>query len=128
MGIFTSIKDAIFGHREERREPSLAPAGTAPAPHPATAPAPQPAVLDEVDVAARLNALPGASALNWRSSIVDLMKLIGVDSSYENRKQLAEELGNTSYAGSVEDNIRLHRQTMQALAKNGGKVPKQFLD
>jgi hypothetical protein len=70
----------------------------------------------------------GASDLNWRSSIVDLMKLIGVDSSYQNRKQLAEELGNTSYEGSADDNIRLHRQTMRELARNGGKVPREFLD
>ena len=105
---------------------SAAPA-TAAAPHPA-APAPQPAVLEEVDVEARLDALPGADKLNWRSSIVDLMKLIGVDSSYQNRKELAQELGNTSYEGSAEDNIQLHRQTMQELAKNGGKVPRKFLD
>jgi hypothetical protein len=76
----------------------------------------------------RLDALPGADKLNWRSSIVDLMKLIGVDSSYESRKELAQELGNTDYSGSAEDNILLHRQTMQALAKNGGKVPAQFID
>ena len=128
MGIFSSIKNAIFGRREERPQPSLATASAAPAQRPATAPSPQPAVLEEVDVEARLEALPGASELNWRSSIVDLMKLIGVDSSYANRKQLAEELGNTSYEGSAEDNIRLHRQTMQELAKNGGKVPREFLD
>ena len=72
--------------------------------------------------------MPGADGLNWRSSIVDLMKLIGVDSSYGSRKELAQELGNTDYSGSAEDNIRLHKQTMQALARNGGKVPKQFLD
>jgi 3-oxoacyl-ACP reductase-like protein len=128
MGIFTSIKNAIFGHRDE--QPAAAQAATAAAAtaQPAAAPQPRPAVLDEVDVEARLDALPGASDLNWRSSIVDLMKLIGIDSSYENRKQLAEELGNTSYEGSADDNIALHRQTMQALAKNGGKVPRQFID
>ncbi len=128
MGIFSSIKNAIFGHREQAPA-AAAPAAATAAPRPAAAsPQPQPAVLDEVDVEARLNALPGASELNWRSSIVDLMKLIGVDSSYDNRKQLAEELGNTSYEGSAEDNIKLHRQTMQELAKNGGKVPREFLD
>lgn len=134
MGIFSSIKDAIFGRREE--QPAVAHAGASAAsspgqaaPHPAAAaPQPRPAPLEQVDVEARLSALPGAADLNWRSSIVDLMKLIGVDSSYANRKQLAEELGNTSYEGSAEDNIRLHRQTMQELAKNGGKVPREFLD
>lgn len=127
MGIFSSIKNAIFGHKEEKPAPAAAPAAAVP-PRPAAAPAPQPAVLEEVDVEARLDALPGADALNWRTSIVDLMKLIGVDSSYDNRKALAEELGNASYGGSAEDNIRLHRQTMQELAKNGGKVPKEFID
>jgi hypothetical protein len=72
--------------------------------------------------------MPGAHGLNWRSSIVDLMKLIGVDSSFGSRKDLAQELGNADYSGSAEDNILLHKQTMQALARNGGKVPRQFLD
>ena len=85
-------------------------------------------MLEEVDVEAKLSALPGADDLNWRTSIVDLMKLIGVESSYDNRKALAQELGNAGYEGSAEDNIRLHRQTMQELAKHGGKVPKEFLD
>ena len=56
------------------------------------------------------------------------MKLIGVDSSYGNRKELAQELGRTDYSGSAEDNIWLHKVTMQHLALNGGKVPDQFLD
>ncbi len=128
MGIFSAIKNAIFGHRAAQPEPAHATATAAAAPHPTAAPPPQPTMLDEVDVEDRLDAMPGASELNWRSSIVDLMKLIGVDSSYENRKQLATELGNGSYEGSAEDNIKLHRQTMQELARNGGKVPKEFLD
>jgi 3-oxoacyl-ACP reductase-like protein len=127
MGIFSSIKNAIFGHREEQPAARPAAAATA-APRPAATPQPQPAVLDEVDVEKRLSALPGADELNWRTSIVDLMKLIGVESSYDNRKQLAQELGNAGYEGSAEDNIRLHRQTMQELAKHGGKVPREFLD
>ena len=127
MGIFSSIKTAIFGKKEDKPSAGIAPAapGAEPA---AAAPSPQPSVLEEVDVEARLDALPGSDKLNWRSSIVDLMKLIGVDSSYQNRKELAQELGNTSYEGSAEDNIQLHRQTMQELAKNGGKVPREFLD
>ena len=56
------------------------------------------------------------------------MKLLGIDSSYENRKELAQELGNTSYSGSAEDNIQLHKQVMQELARNGGKVPADLLD
>lgn len=124
MGIFSTIRNVIFGKPQEK-SPNLQPADRAPG---QPAPSPQPAVLDEVDVEARLDAMPGADNLNWRSSIVDLLKLVGVDSSYQNRKELAQELGNTDYAGSAEDNILLHRQTMQELAKNGGKVPAQFLD
>jgi hypothetical protein len=128
MGIFSSIKNAVFGKKEEA---AVAPKA---APKPATTtgtaaqPTAQPQPVAEVDVEQRLDALPGADKLNWRSSIVDLMKLIGVDSNYESRKELAQELGNTDYSGSAEDNILLHRQTMQALAKNGGKVPAQFID
>ena len=125
MGIFSSIRDAIFG-KPAKAQPATPqrPASSSPG----TIVAPRPQQLDEVDVEQRLDAMPGADGLNWRSSIVDLMKLIGVDSSYDSRKELAQELGNTDYSGSAEDNIRLHKQTMQALARNGGKVPKQFLD
>ena len=121
MGIFSKIKDAIFGKKEDdaASTPSVAPATPAPA---------ESKLITEVDVEARLDAMDGADKLNWRTSIVDLMKLIGVDSSYENRKELATELGRTDYSGSAEDNIWLHRVTMQHLAHNGGKVPAQFLD
>ena len=125
MGIFNSIRDAIFG---KPAKASPAPPRPTPGGGTATIDAPRPAALDEVDVERRLDAMPGADGLNWRTSIVDLMKLLGIESSYANRKDLAVELGNASYEGSAEDNIRLHRQTMQALARNGGKVPKQFLD
>ena len=124
MGIFSSIRDAIFG-KPAKAEPAPARPATGGT---ATIDAPRPAALDGVDVEQRLDAMPGADGLNWRTSIVDLMKLLHIESSYENRKELAQELGNTDYSGSAEDNIRLHKQTMQALAKNGGKVPRQFLD
>lgn len=122
MGIFSSIKNAIFGKDEEEK---AAPAAPAAAPAPA---ADKPKVVSQVDVAQRLDAMPGADKLNWRTSIVDLMKLIGVDSSYANRKELAQEMGRTDYEGSAEDNIWLHKVTMQQLAKNGGTVPAEFLD
>jgi hypothetical protein len=128
MGIFSSIKNAVFGKKEEAAAaPNAAPKAATTAGAASQQPA-QPQPVAEVDVEKRLDALPGADKLNWRSSIVDLMKLIGVDSSYESRKELAQELGNTDYSGSAEDNILLHRQTMQALARNGGKVPAQFID
>ncbi len=123
MGIFSSIKNAIFGSKAEAATPPAIPMSTATA---QPAPAPEPMV--EVDVEANLSARAGADALNWQSSIVDLMKLLGIDSSYSNRKALAEELGNTSYEGSAEDNIGLHKAVMKALAANGGKVPAAMLD
>jgi len=67
--------------------------------------------------------------LNWRTSIVDLMKLVGLDSSLENRKELARELG---YKGDTSDsaamNIWLHKQVMNQLAAHGGKVPAELKD
>jgi hypothetical protein len=124
MGIFSKIKDAILGKKAEAAEapkPAVAP----PQPTQATA-APQP--LPEVDVEAQLSAMAGADDLNWRTSIVDLFKLLGIDSSYENRKELAQELGRTDYSGTAEDNIWLLKATMRELAANGGKVPADMLD
>jgi hypothetical protein len=125
MSIFGKIKDAIFGKKAQaapvEAAPAAAPAATQAAP---AAPAP----ISEVDVEANLAALAQGKDLNWRTSIVDLMKLLGIDSSYENRKELAQELGNTGYSGSAEDNIQLHKQVMQELARNGGKVPADLLD
>nr|WP_137676211.1 DUF3597 domain-containing protein [Parerythrobacter lutipelagi] len=119
MGIFSSIKKAIFGEKKEAEAPKInIPSANDSAPKP----------VSEVDVAARLDAMDGADKLNWRTSIVDLMKLIGVDSSFANRKELAGELGDTNYSGSAEENIWLHKKTMQELAKNGGRVPPEFLD
>lgn len=127
MSIFGKIKDAIFGRKAEAATPPPAatpaiPMDTAPA-----APA-IPAVLSEVDVEANLTTMPGAEDLNWQSSIVDLMKLVGIDSSFANRKELAHELGDTDYSGTAEENIALHRAVMKALATNGGKVPASMLD
>ena len=67
--------------------------------------------------------------LNWRTSIVDLMKLLGIDSSLANRKELAQELGYTGELdGSAEMNIWLHKAVMRELAANGGKVPADLTD
>lgn len=124
MGIFSKIKDAIFGSEAKASE---AKTGNAWKDAPTTQ-ATQPIQTTTVDVEQQLDAMEGSDNLNWRTSIVDLMKLIGVDSSYGNRKELAQELGREDYSGSAEDNIWLHRKTMQELAKNGGKVPADFLD
>lgn len=124
MGIFSTIKNAIFGKDDDEKEkkvdapdgPIVAPAGN------------RGEAVREVDVEKQLAQQPGSKNLNWRTSIVDLMKLLDIDSSYENRKQLAQELGRTDYSGSAEDNIWLHKATMRELAKNGGRVPADMMD
>ena len=125
MGIFTKIKEAILGKEAKANE---VPADTKTGNAWADAPVTQARATPVVDVENSLDSMPGADRLNWRTSIVDLMKLIGVDSSYENRKALAHELGRENYEGSAEDNIWLHKRTMRELSANGGKVPAEFLD
>ena len=124
MSIFGSILSKIFPSAHAADAPAAAPA---PAGAPAAA-APPPAIT-VVDVEALLDGMPGASSLNWRTSIVDLMKLLGLDSSLDARKQLAAEL---SYGADTSDsakmNIWLHRQVMNKLAANGGKVPADLKD
>ena len=126
MSIFSKIKDAIFGHKP-KATPTTNPTGTvgtkpaAPATSTGTS-------APLIDVEQHLDSMPGADRLNWRTSIVDLMKLIGVDSDYEARKALAQEMGRTDYEGSAEDNVWLHRRVMQDLGRSGGKVPAQYLD
>lgn len=120
MGIFSSIKEAIFG-KEAKAQDTPPPATTG-------IPPKQNRTVPIVNVENSLDSMPGADRLNWRTSIVDLMKLINVDSSYDNRKALAQELGRDDYSGSAEDNIWLHRRTMQELSSNGGRVPAEFLD
>ena len=133
MGIFSSIKDAIFGKDVKAQDPAATPQ---PGPTPTVDPRTGRAInqdgsvraVQNVDVETRLSEMDGANDLNWRTSIVDLMKLVGIDSSYENRKELAQELGRTDYSGSAEDNIWLHKATMQKIADNGGRVPPSMLD
>ena len=73
-------------------------------------------------MAARIGAIPGADKFNWQTSIVDLMKLVGIDASFENRKELAGELGMEGYEGTAEQNIALHHAVMNLLALEGGRV------
>lgn len=92
-----------------------------------SAPAAVPAA--PVDMVARLDALAATAdqPLDWRHSIVDLMKLIGMDSSLANREKLAEQLGFTDATDTDTMNIWLHKQVMQRLAANGGNVPAELL-
>lgn len=129
MGIFSSIKNAIFGKAKAAPAPETAPQPEAVAAQPAPQPAPeQPQEVDIEAVLVELDASDGRG-LNWRTSIVDLMKLVGLESSLAERKELAQELGYTgALDGSAEMNIWLHKRVMQELAANGGKVPASMLD
>jgi 3-oxoacyl-ACP reductase-like protein len=129
MSIFSTILSKIFPSShpavQAAAQPDAAPAQQD-APAAAPAPAPAAAAAEPVDVEAILTGLADQhpEKLNWRTSIVDLMKLLGLDSSLAARKQLAGEL---HYSGDTEDsasmNIWLHKQVMTKLAENGGKVP-----
>lgn len=129
MGIFSSIRDRIFGHRKAQAPTPQMPTPTI-AP---TAAAPAAATLPPVDIEAVLQAMAEmkgeAAAGNWRTSIVDLLKLLGLDSSLEARKQLAEELNvHAGPHGSAEQNIALSRAVWRKLAENGGLVPDSLRD
>jgi hypothetical protein len=136
MGIFSKIKDAIFGHKPA--DPASRPqipagmAGGAPAGTPGDTATIGGSAGTQVDVAQTLDSIAahnGKSDLNYKSSIVDLMKVLGMDSSLDNRKELATELGYTGAKdGSAEMNIWLHKEVMRQLAANGGKVPASMTD
>ena len=126
MSIFGKIMSAIFGHAA-----SATPAGGAAAPAGGgggTA-APGSAPAQTVDVAPILDKAVAAKheKLEWRTSIVDLMKALDIDSSLSARKELAKELG---YTGDTNDsasmNVWLHKQVMAKLAANGGKLPPEI--
>jgi hypothetical protein len=137
MSIFGKIMGAIFGsHASATPASGAAPAGSASAPGSAPAAAgagssaaPAAAPPQSVDVAAIVDKAAAASGekLQWRTSIVDLMKALGIDSSLTSRKELAKELG---YTGDMNDsasmNIWLHKQVMGKLAANGGKLPPEI--
>ncbi|EJN14297.1 Protein of unknown function (DUF3597) [Bradyrhizobium sp. YR681] len=130
MSIFGKIMGAIFGSHPAAAAPAgSAPPGSAPA---GTAPggsAPAAAPMATVDVAAVVDKLVAAQKekLEWRTSIVDLMKALDIDSSLAARKDLAKELG---YSGDTNDsasmNVWLHKQVMSKLAANGGKLPPEI--
>lgn len=128
MGIFSSIKNAIWGSdKDGTKSPAPKAAPAAPKPAPASAPvasaAPAtPEPLSEQQMASRIAAMPDADKYNWQTSIVDLMKLVGIDPSFAKRKELATELGVEGYEGTAEQNIALHHAVMNLLALEGGKV------
>ena len=147
MGIFSNILEKLgMGPRKPERDErpygpktvppgaggggggSLGtPAGTAPAGAPA-----KPVAISEVDVVAQLEKRAAASSqkLNWRTSSVDLLKLLDIDSSLDERKALAKELGapESVMDQSAEMNMWLHKEVLKRIAANGGNVPANLLD
>lgn len=135
MSIFGKIMGAIFGSHPASAAPAgSAPSGSAPAgaapggSAPSSAPGAAPAAT--VDIAAIVDKAAAAhkdEKLEWRTSIVDLMKALDIDSSLAARKDLANELG---YTGDMNDsasmNVWLHKQVMSKLAANGGKLPPEI--
>ena len=128
MGIFSSIMDKVL----HRKKPEAAPAAPAAAPTAApAAAAPPPPPPDPVNVEVvlvELAAQKGGGG-NWRTSIVDLLKMLDLDSSLDARKELAAELGVAAGPhGSAEQNIALQKAVWVALANNGGVVPASLRD
>ncbi|RJF92043.1 DUF3597 domain-containing protein [Noviherbaspirillum saxi] len=138
MGVLSNIFSKIFP--SSHAAPAQAPTNTAPAPEataanqaaaPGVPPSAAAPAMSEVDVEAVLNGLAqkNPQKLNWRSSIVDLLKLLDLDNSLAARKELAQEL---NYTGDMSDsatmNIWLHKQVMNKLAANGGRVPADLKD
>lgn len=128
MGIFSNILSKLgFGNDEKE-----VPAEAAPAPQVAEAPAvAAPVAISAVDVVAKMEALSKANPekLNWKVSIVDLLKLLGLDSSLSARKELAAELGCPAekMGDSAQMNMWLHKTVLQKLAANGGNIPAELL-
>jgi hypothetical protein len=127
MGLFGTILEKLgFSHSAAQAAPAQAPAA---APE-RTAPAPSQAIT-VVDVVAKLEGLAAQhkDKLNWKVSIVDLLKLLGIDSSLTARKELATELGCPAekMGDSAQMNIWLHKTVLKKLADNGGNIPKELL-
>ena len=138
MSLFGTILEKL-GLRKPAPPPAsaqapkpAAPPAAKPAAPAAPPPPPKPAPMAETDVVARLEELAAANPqkLNWRTSIVDLMKLLGMESSLAERKELAAELGypKDQMGDSAKMNIWLHKQVLRKIAENGGNVPKELLD
>ena len=125
MSFFGKIFSKIFPSANAAEVVAAPPA---PAPGAPAVAAPPPSI-PLGDVPAILDAMPGAASLNWRTSIVDLLKLLGLDSSLAARKELASEiLYSDGEPGSAEWNIGLHKQVMTRIAANGGTLPADLRD
>ena len=136
MGIFSAILDKLRGHGSASSKPA-APQPAAPQQQQYQQPAPQQGAaagqqpLQNVDIDKVLKdmAAKKGGGGNYRESIVDLLKLLDLDSSLDARKELAKELNvNAGAHGSAEQNIALHKAVMKKVAENGGKVPDSLKD
>ena len=125
MGIFSNIMAKLGFGDDKVAEVAAAPAAVEVAAAPVVVP------ISDVDVVAKLEALAAASKekLNWKVSIVDLMKLLGLDSSLAARKELATELACPAekMGDSAQMNMWLHKTVLQTLAQNGGNIPDDLL-
>lgn len=134
MSLFGSILQKLGFNRpaaEAAPAPQAAPLPSAPAAPVVTAP-PPPVAITVVDVVAKLEGLAAANPqkLNWKVSIVDLLKLLDLDSSLASRKELATELGCPAekMGDSAQMNMWLHKTVLNKIAENGGNIPKELLD
>ncbi|WP_447962571.1 DUF3597 domain-containing protein [Nitrospira sp. Ecomares 2.1] len=134
MSFFSKILDKLgFSGSEAQAAPTpQSPAPKSPAPQAAPAtPATSPGTT-VVDVKGKLEGLAASNSqkLNWKTSIVDLLKLLDLDSSFAARKELATELGcpTDKMGDSAQMNMWLHKTVLQKLAENGGNIPKELLD
>jgi hypothetical protein len=131
MGLFGTILEKLgLSKSTAQAAPQPAPSSLAPtASQPAAPPAPKP--MAAVDVVAKLEGLAAShkEKLNWKTSIVDLLKLLGLDSSLTARKELATELKcpTDKMADSAQMNMWLHKTVLNKLAENGGNIPKDLL-
>ena len=128
MGLFGTILEKLgFGSSRAQAAPPPIPAPASPYPQPAGSSK----AMATVDVVAKLEGLAAShkERLNWKTSIVDLLKLLGIDSSLTARKELAAELGCPAdkMGDSAQMNMWLHKTVLKKLADNGGNVPKELL-
>jgi hypothetical protein len=139
MGIFSSILEKLrngpLGHHKQAEAPTqqtqYQPGTQQQGATTARPQTPPPVPPQTVDIEAVMTefAKQHDGGGNWRTSIVDLLKMLGIDSSLEARKELARELGvNAGAHGSAEQNIALHKAVMRKVAENGGKVPDSLKD
>ena len=129
MGIFSTILSKLGFGEAEAAAPDPSTAAPAAPTTSATSAAPTP--ISTVDVVSKLEGMAKANPekLNWKTSIVDLMKLLGLESSLAARKELATELGCPAekMGDSAQMNMWLHKTVLQKLAENGGNIPKELL-